>query len=103
MLSPRLSSKMAGSATPWITLPPQQRVVLLGFPDALGLLHRVDPQALVGAAGAAVQLLDPVQPPFLVHRVPQKGWKGKKKVTPTQWAGLGDAEDDGVEPKAPGR
>ena len=39
---------------------PQQRVVLLGLPDALGLLHRVDAQTLVGASGAAVQLLDAV-------------------------------------------
>ena len=43
---------------------PQQRVVLLSFPDALGLLYRVNAQALVGAAGAAVQFLDAVQPPL---------------------------------------
>ena len=50
--------------------PPEQRVVLLHFPDLSCLLHRVDAQALVGASGAAVQFLDAVEPPLFVRRVP---------------------------------
>ena len=53
--------------------PFQQRVVLLCLPDAPCLLHRVDAQPLVGPPRAAVQLLDAVQPPFFVRRVPPYG------------------------------
>ena len=50
--------------------PPQHGVVLLRLPDAPGLFHRVNAQALVGAAGAAVQLLDAVEPPLFIGRIP---------------------------------
>nr|DAL39790.1 MAG TPA_asm: hypothetical protein [Caudoviricetes sp.] len=53
--------------------PFQQRVVLLCLSDAPCLLHRVDFQALVGRPGAAVQLLDAVQPSFFVRCVPPHG------------------------------
>ena len=61
----------------------QKRVVLLCLPDAPGLFHRVDAQALVRPAGAAVQLLDAVQPPLLVRCVPPHRERlGKAKVEP---------------------
>ena len=50
--------------------PSQHRVVLLRLPDHPGLFHRVHLRSLVGGPGAAVQFLDPVEPPFLVRRVP---------------------------------
>ena len=50
--------------------PPEHRVVLLGLPDAPGLFHRVEVRSLVGSARAAVKLLDAVEPPLLVRRVP---------------------------------
>ena len=49
---------------------PQHRVVFLRLFDHPRLLHRVDFRALVGRPGAAVQLLDAVQPALFVRRVP---------------------------------
>ena len=48
----------------------EHRVVLLCLPDPPCLFHRIDAQALVGAARAAVQLLDAVKPALLIRRVP---------------------------------
>ncbi len=48
----------------------EHRVVLFRLPDAPCLLYRVDLQALVGRARAAVQLLDAVKPALLIRRVP---------------------------------
>ena len=50
--------------------PPQHRVILLCFPDAPCLLHRIDAQAFVGSAGTAVQFPDAVEPALLVCGVP---------------------------------
>ena len=48
----------------------EHRVVLLCLPDPPCLFHRIDAQALVGAARTAVQLLDAVKPALLIRRVP---------------------------------
>ena len=73
---------------------PEHRVVLLGLPDAPCLLHRVDAQAIVGASGAAVQLLDAVEPPFLVRRVPphREGLRKAEIVAPVDLPVLRDGE-----------
>ena len=72
----------------------QQRVVLLRFPDHPCLFHRVLSQALVGCAGAAVKLLDPVEPPALVRCIPphRKRLRETEVVSPPDLPVLRDGE-----------
>ena len=72
----------------------QQRVVLLRFPDHPCLFHRVLSQALVGCAGAAVKLLDAVEPPALVRCIPphRKRLRETKVVSPPDLPVLRDGE-----------